>query len=318
MDGFYTFLLLFALLKQYTKDSTGTYPASEVFMTDYLLNLQLFADDGGSSGVIGSDAGNNGAGNTTTTETDDTNTDDRSERYKQFRKEFDKEFGAEVQGLMTKRFKKIDAERQKSKEYKDKTSSVLEALSVKYNVNADDIDAIKAAVDKDNSYYEDAAYERGIPVDEFKRVKGIENENRRLNLERQQTQDEMRRARFEQRLNQEISVTQASYPQFNIRQEAENPQFTRLVESGVPVKTAFEIVHHEEIAEQIRRQAASEVAQKMRIDANSNAKRPKDNIQGSGGAVSFATSVSKLTNERMDDIKARVMRGEKIDFKNNF
>lgn len=286
-----------------------------------IFDLQRFAEGGAGAapGVAGQAAADQG---TTSSEnvnkTSENAAEDRKARFKEVRKEFEQEFNGEISDLMQKRNKKNNEKIARLTEFRNKSNKIFESLAVKYGLDATDIDGLVSAVDKDNSYFENEAYERGLSVDEFRRINKIENENKKLVQSHKAQEEAMRRQQFARRINQEISIASSFYPNFNIETEAQNPAFTRLVESGVDVKTAYEVLHRDDFEKSIREKTASEVASKIQIDAANNSKRPAENGLKNSSAVNMSLDFSKLTAKEIDDYINRSKNGERIDFKNNF
>ena len=90
------------------------------------------------------------------------------------------------------------------------------------------------------------------------------------------------------------------YPDFDLDRELENPEFARLLNSGVEPTTAYEVVHHGELAGRAARLAE-------------NAARPQENGLGSGSLAAVTKADPKtLTRAERKLLRRRAARGEEI------
>ena len=136
-------------------------------------------------------------------------------------------------------------------------------------------------------------------------------------LERQlkQRQDEENRQALLNNLMQQSEPLKAIYPGFDLATEMQNDEFMRLaVGSNVPVKTAFEVVHHDEIMAGAMQATAETVEKKIVNSIQSGIQRPTEQALSSQTSTKTNFDPSKLTKEQMAEIKKRVSRGERITF----
>ena len=204
-----------------------------------------------------------------------------------------------------------------SKENEAKLNSltpVLETLAKKYGVDEADIEALSKAIEEDDSYYEEEALERGLSVEELKRIRKMERENAELKrqMEEQNRRDNANKL-YAQWMEQE-QATKAVYPSFDLRTEMQNPKFLDLLRSNIDVKTAFEVLHKDEIIPAAMQYTAKQVEQKIANKIIANGARPAENGNSSQGASITKSDVSLLTKEDRAEINRRVARGEKITF----
>lgn len=288
----------------------------------YLFDLQLFADGGAGSGASGASDGAAGSSpaagqiGETGVQTGDAGsnavaeTADRAEKYKQFKKDFKQEFDSEVQGILRGRMKKASA-------FEQKVSGLTQMLAEKYGGDAKDVDALIKAVEEDDSFFEEAAMKKGLSVEQYKEFMRLERENQAFknaaaeNERRQQADD------IYARWQDQSQDTKKVYPNFNLETEIENPAFTKLIRSGVDVKTAYEVVHKDEIIPAAMQLASQKTAQKIGNAVAANARRPSENgLHNQSSAITYIDP-SRLTKEQMDEYKKRAARGEKITFRDN-
>lgn len=191
----------------------------------------------------------------------------------------------------------------------------LELLAQKYGIaDVSDTKALAKAIEQDNAYWEDEALRRGMPVDEVKRIYRMQRENESL---RQQVQDTQRREAADQQqalwLRQEAEAKQF-YPSLDLNAELSNPQFESLLKANVDVKTAYEVIHNEELISAAMRVAARKAEEKLAKSVAANGARPVENGMGAQAPAVVKSDVSKLTKADMAEIERRVRSGERISF----
>ena len=100
------------------------------------------------------------------------------------------------------------------------------------------------------------------------------------------------------------------YPSFNLDDEMENPVFRRLLAAGVPVISAYELVHRNEVNTILVEKAVRKAEKKITAAIQSGAKRPNEN--GSYAAVKAEFDPRQLSKSDRKDLRERVNRGEKV------
>ena len=190
----------------------------------------------------------------------------------------------------------------------------LEMLAKKYGVDASDIKALNKAIEEDDSYYEEEALEKGVTVEQLKEIRKMERENAELKRQmEEQTRKDNANKLYAQWMEQE-QQTKAVYPSFSLQAEMQNPKFLDLLRSNIDVKTAFEVIHKDEIIPAAMQYTAQQVEQKIVNKVIANGARPTENGNSSQGASLTKSDVSQLTKADRAEIARRVARGEKISF----
>lgn len=292
--------------------------------TNLMINLQLFAegagaDAGGSegSGANGEVAAFQGTGvnaQAAAEQTMDVNVDRNAEFEKLIKGEYKEQFDARMQDTIKQRLKG-------TKETVEKYNSLaptLELLSQRYGVDVGNIEALNKAIEEDNSFYEDEALRLGIPVEELKKMRKMERENEMLRKERDERKAEEHAARERaQKYSKwvaEESEAKKVYPSLSLDEEAKNPKFFNLINAGVDVKTAFEVVHRDEMIPTAMQFASERATQKVANSIRANGARPVENGNASQSATVSKTDPSKLSSSEFEEIRRRVRAGEKITF----
>lgn len=243
-------------------------------------------------------------------EVNPTPTEDRNAKYEAFIKEHKDLDDARIQNIVQKRLKG-------SKETVEKYEALaptLEILAKKYGVDASDVKALSKAIEEDDSYFEEEALEKGLTVTQLKEIKKMERENADLKrqMEEQNRRDNANKV-YAQWMEQAES-TKAIYPSFDLRTEMQNPRFADLLRSNVDVRTAYEVIHKDEIIPAAMHFTAKQVEQKLTNKIIANGARPAENGNSSQSASVVKSDVSQLSKADRQEIIRRVQRGEKIRF----
>ena len=303
-----------------------------------LLNLQLFAEGGdggtgatGATGVSATAAVSQNKGvksnpladvqygvqpttakeTTPAAEVVENPTEDRNAKFEALIKgEYKDLYDQRMQETVQKRLKS-------SKETVEKYEALtptLEALAKKYGVDPSDIKALNKAIEDDDSYYEQEALEKGLTVQQLKEIRKMENENADLKrqMEEQNRRDNANKI-YAQWMEQAESAKQV-YPSFDLRTEMQNQTFVDLLRSNIDVRTAYEVIHKDDIIAGAMQFTAKKVEQNLTNKIIAQGARPSENGNSSQGASVTKSDVSALTKADRAEIARRVARGEKISF----
>ena len=233
---------------------------------------------------------------------------DRNAEYAKFLKEYKDLDDARVQDIVQKRVAKFKDTESKYNEI----SPVLEMLEKKYGV--DDLKSLRKAIEEDDSYYEDEAMELGISVKQLKEVKKVQRENERLQAELNERATKEKVAQDYARWMEQTREAQKMYPNLDIRAEINNPQFAELLKAGVDVKTAYEVIHKDEIIPQAMQIAAQKAESNLSQKIMAQGQRPLENGQGGIATAVTKSDVHSLGRDDLHEVCRRVARGEKISF----
>ena len=113
---------------------------------------------------------------------------------------------------------------------------------------------------------------------------------------------------------EQADKAKAVYPSFNLEAEMQNPQFVDLLRANIDVRTAYEVLHKDEIIPAAMQFTAKTVEQKLTNKIIANGARPAENGTSSQSAAVVKSDVSQLSNAEIDDLNRRIARGEKISF----
>lgn len=273
-----------------------------------LMDLQLFAE-GADSGVSGADAASQSGAAEAQTATDaqaESNPRDLSADFEALiRGEYKEQYNKKVQDTVRRRMKG-------AQETVDKYHAMvplMELLGSKYGTT--DIAALTKAVEEDNGLWEQEASERGVSSEQLRQQKKLERD---IKLMEQRLAEDSQRQAY-QELHRQTEELKSVYPDFDLDTELQNPEFSKLLRSGVNPRTAFEVIHMGEIIPAAMQWTAQQTRQQVANAVAANAARPTENGISSQSASTVKTDVSKLTGAEIRAIREQVMRGEKISLK---
>ena len=228
--------------------------------------------------------------------------------------QYKEQYDARMQDTIRNRLKGKDSQITELTERQDAVAPILELLAKKYGVDAADIKALNKAIQDDDSYFEEEALERGMTVQQLKEIRKMERENADLKkqMKAQQTQENANKL-YNAWMNQAEEAKKV-YPTFDLRAEMQNPKFVDLLRSNIDAKTAYEVVHKDEIIPAAMQFTAKTVESKIAKKIAAQGARPSENGMSSQGAAVVKSDVSKLTKKDIDEVMRRVARGEKISF----
>lgn len=242
---------------------------------------------------------------------DDTKPVDRKAAFEALIKgEYKDIYGAKVESAVKGRLKGAKQAEAKLGEL----TPLLTMLAEKYSVDPNDVKALSKAIEDDDTLYADEAMEKGVTVSELKAQKKMARENAMLRAEIEK-RDARAKADEQYTLwaNQAKDV-KAIYEGFDIRTELQNPRFVDLLNAGIDMKTAFEVLHQDELVTGAMQAAAKAAASQAAKSAAANAARPVENGTSKRSAAHVKSDVNTLGNDDIDEVIRRVKRGEKISF----
>lgn len=191
---------------------------------------------------------------------------------------------------------------------------ILDMLMQRYKIEDGDMTKLQSAIEEDSTYWQDAADEAGLTVEQYKAMQKLERENAELRAIRQRQAGEQQAQQQLAKWMQEAEGMKELYPGFDLRTEIANRDFQSLLKSGIPVQKAYELMHMDEIKEAAARSAAQATSAQMTAKIKAKAARPSENGTSSQSAVIVKNDVGNLSRADRAEIARRVARGEKIQF----
>ena len=237
---------------------------------------------------------------------------DRKARFEEMIKgEFKDLYDERMQNTLSKRLKGLNETAEKY----NSLSPTLELLAKKYGIkDSSDIEALNKAISDDDSYFEEEAMEKGISVEQLKEIRKMERENAELKRQMQEQEQHENANRLYAAWMDQAENARQTYPSFDLKSEMANPRFVDLLRSNIDVKTAYEVIHKDEIIPAAMQFAAQQIEQKVANKIKAGGARPSENGMSSQSAAVVKSDVSQLSKEDRAEIIRRVQRGERIRF----
>jgi hypothetical protein len=238
-------------------------------------------------------------------------TEDRNAKFDDLMNgEYKDLFDKWAQDTVSKRVKKY---KDASDRY-DALTPTLDLLAKKYGVEATDIKALTKAIEEDDSYFEDEALEKGISVEQLKEIRKMEKEHAELKKFKEEQERKENANKVYSEWMRQADSTKEVYPDFDFRSEMQNQKFLELLKSNIDVRTAYEVIHKDDIIASAMQFAAKKVEQNLTNKMIANGARPSENGNSSQSATVTKSDVSALTKADLHEVQRRVARGDKISF----
>ena len=239
------------------------------------------------------------------------NADDRATQFDALIKgEYKDLYEAKLKDTMAKRLKGTEEIVTKYNTLAPK----LDLLARKYGVDVNDIDALSKAIEDDETFYEDEALEKGLTVQQVKEMRKMQRENEQLREQVKQRESKEAADRTYAAWMEDAAKVKEIYPSFDIRAELQNPQMQRLLLSNVDMRTAYEVIHKDELIGGAMQFTAGKIAQKVANSVAAGRTRPAEGAMGNQAPVISKRDVSQLTKADRLEIIRRAERGAQIGF----
>lgn len=305
------------------------------------LNLDLFLFDGSAAttataagdasgtaeGVTAQDAAaQSGEKQVTQTPAAEKNAEQPEKSKEQREAEFEKLISGEYRDLYKNRTSKLIQER--LKDYKETTSKlesyqpVIEAAMKRFGVKT--LDELQKAMYIDNGNLEQEALEKGISVEQLKRIREQEYENMRKDQELQRLKAEKERIEAEKRAEAERQKMYESWqkdesaiqkeldPNFSLLNAIQNPEFADLLNRGVSVMRAYKAVYYDDHIAKIAKYARDKGMKDAADTIKANGQRPSENLSSANAPAAVMQDPRKYTDDYWEQIDREVRSGKVI------
>lgn len=299
-----------ALPKADAKKSTGSSRRGKTGAYDNVVFGKQDAAEPGTTNTPAAEGKGEGNAKTGVSTTSDTLEAKRKAFRDMIAGEYKDVFQEEFQTTFNRRFKETKGMETALNAQKP----IMDILAQRYNITDGDASKILNAVEQDSVYWEDAAEEAGLTVEQYKAMKKLERENAEFQQMRQRQQAN---EAAQQKMNQwyaEAEQVKQLYPGFDFRAETGNKQFTDLLKKGISVQQAYELVHRDEINAAIAKNAAQTAGQQMAAKIQTKAARPQENGMSSQSAVIVKNDVHNLSKADRAEAARQAMRGKRIQW----
>lgn len=230
---------------------------------------------------------------------------------------YKQDFERRVQGIIADRLKNSRG----AQERLDSINPILAMLAGKYGVDASDpgkmdLKALQEAIENDDDLYREAALQNGRDVETEKQIQQLKRQRDQLQAQERQRYEQSQTEQHFQRMVQQGEQLKQLYPGFDLMAELQNPAFMRLTSpgAGVDVKTAYEVIHKDEIMQQGMAYAAQQGAQRVARAVQSQQSRPTEPGMGGRTPSGVKQDPAALKKQDFQEILRRAKDGERIKF----
>ena len=238
-------------------------------------------------------------------------TADPDSEWKAVKEKYKDHFNADTTAIVRERL----ANSKQAEATLGKLAPILDGLGKKYGKESGDIDGIIAAYTDDDSLYEEDAAAAGMPVSAYKQLKALEADKAQREARDAQSLQEQQFQQHIQGLIAQGERLKATFPNFDLRTELQNPVFQRLTspEVGIDVETAYWTIHRQELQTAAMQVAAQKTQQKLSQSIQSGVARPAENgSRNVSQALDIRDDPSKWSRSDREEVKRRVRNGERI------
>lgn len=189
---------------------------------------------------------------------------------------------------------------------------ILDKLMSRYGV--DDMASLDKALTEDRDFWERVAEEKGMTYEQYQAVQKLEMENKELKANQQR---QLGQARAQQQINiwnEQAQKVKELYPSFDLATEIKNVDFQKMLQIGLPMEHAYQIIHFDELQNNAAMVAAQNADAQAQARIKQKASRPSENGTSSQSAAIVRNDVKSLTRRERAEIARRVARGENISF----
>ena len=153
-----------------------------------------------------------------------------------------------------------------------------------------------------------------MTVEQYKKYNAAVQENeqyRRMNEARQR--EEQIQARV-QGWQAEERALKGIYPQFDLDAELRNKDFVGLLQRGVTMKHAYEVIHMDDMMRGAMQYATAQAQAQTARNIQARGARPMEGAATGAAGVVTKSDVTKLTKADREEIARQVARGKTITF----
>ena len=223
--------------------------------------------------------------------------------------EFKEDFSKHTSEIVKDRLKNV---KPKADAY-DELTPALEVLFKKHGLEVGDVKGLVNKITNDDSLYEDEALQKGIPVETLKEMKALEKQAAQLRQYQQQQAEEAAMQKHFLKITEQAQTVKQLYPSFDLQAEMNNPAFARLTHPsvGVDVKTAYEVIHHDQIQPAMAAAIAQKTSEKLANSMQAGVNRPSENgLNPSSNAVKLSEDAHTWSPEVLRQIAEDTKRGK--------
>ena len=218
---------------------------------------------------------------------------------------YKKDFNAAMQKTVRERVKGM-------KSQVEAMSPIIDQLGALYGIDTSDprktdFAALAQRFSADERLYSAEAMEKGTTTDALKKEYAGRAENTAMKRQLQEYQMREAFAGIQADFERDVAARYGA----DFETEMQNPDFARLLGAGVPVKTAFEVLHQAEIEAARTQAVANQTRDNLVRTIQAQGARPQEIGSGAAGGENVPMK-TKWTRAEVEDMRRRAARGERV------
>ena len=233
------------------------------------------------------------------------------EEWAEAKKRFARFYGEDVGNAVKDRFKNHDDLQAKL----DAMQPMLNVLKKKTGAESDE--ELQNLIMDDDSLYEDEAEEMGMPVEQYKKFKKLQDEHDQIVAREQQRQEQEMLRQHVAGIRQQAEELQKAFPNFNLEAEMQNPEFIKLTQpGGISVKQAYMALHGDELIPQMMAYGMQRAQQQMGQTIQAQRARPAEGAMSGKNPAAAEPRINpkNLSRPEMKKYKELIRMGKFTSF----
>lgn len=216
--------------------------------------------------------------------------------------EYKDQYTEATQKLIDRRFKGINTQLQAQQ-------PIIDLLDQRYGTNGD-MAKLQAAIETDRAYWQDAADQAGMSVEQYQQMQKLQAQNRQL-LAAQQSQQAQYMARLQySKWQAEAETMKKAYPEFDLEAAMENDLFGLMLRNGYPMEQAYKACNPDRLAAQ----AAASAEKAVTDNIKARGARPAEAGANPTPAFTVKDDVSKLSDKDVLAVLSQISNGGHVSF----
>lgn len=216
--------------------------------------------------------------------------------------EYKDQYTEATQKLIDRRFKGINTQLQAQQ-------PIIDMLDQRYGTNGD-MTKLQAAIETDRAYWQDAADQAGMSVEQYQQMQKLQAQNRQL-LAAQQSQQAQYMASLQySKWQAEAETMKKAYPEFDLETAMENDLFGLMLRNGYPMEQAYKACNPDRLAAQ----AAASAEKAVTDNIKARGARPAEAGANPAPAFTVKDDVNNLSKEDVLAILGQISEKRRISF----
>lgn len=221
---------------------------------------------------------------------------------------FKKDFDSAVQRVVKQRVRGLN-------QYKGQAEAmapIIDQLGALYGIDTSDprktdFAALAQRFSADERLYSAEAMEKGTTTDALKKEYAGRAENTAMRRQLQEYQMREAFAGIQADFARDVTARYGA----DFETEMQNPDFARLMGAGVPPKTAYEVIHQQEIAQAQAQLVANQARENVMRTIQAQGARPQEIGSGAAGGENVPMK-THWSRAEVEDMRRRAARGERV------